>query len=170
MQFTSMVKVESAHATSCLCRFFEDLSVRAGFSIAPIVVAVDLGNIDLVKELYENGADIGVRYRGRTLLDNATSGGWFEIMDFLVNKARFDVDTENGLGYTALGMIVDHYLTLYPGNVSGDTTSSIVAKLKELGANPEVLLPSGFLLRRQVEAILPVYDPVRVAYEKRLGG
>jgi ankyrin repeat protein len=98
----------------------------------PLVLAVKAPNLDLVKLLVENGADVNARgsaTNGSTVFSFAAEGGSFEVMDYLLEKGA-DI---NGKGKDGLLPLV---------YVATRGRTQIVKYLLSKGADPEEFGPS----------------------------
>lgn len=72
-----------------------------GFSDPPIMSAIDSGNLEIVKFLFERGADINISNSYYTPLSKASSNGYIDIVKFLVENGAI-IETKNKRGMNAL--------------------------------------------------------------------
>ena len=113
----------------------------------PLTVAAIKGNLDLMKFMISQGADITTIDReGSNLLHNAAANGHLEVVEYLIDQ-NFDVNTADGNGNTALlfasslnNLELVKYLLEQGADVQAESTNGTTAMLNGVfSGNVEII-------------------------------
>lgn len=88
----------------------EMIHARCDSAYTALHVACEFGSLSSVKKFVKNGADVNVQdYLGITPLSLAVLAHHNNIVEYLLEQDKVDIERESNLGYTALMFSVDTY-------------------------------------------------------------
>ena len=86
-----------------LLEYNAEVNLQNEYSWTAFMIAIFYGHIDIAKILIESGADIEIRDRkeNRTIFMIVSHHGNIEMVEFLINELKVDINARDNNGWTA---------------------------------------------------------------------